>query len=47
MCSYLPSGGKPPATDDDDDDGRRIFLASPEDKDSVSGVIILLPVPLA
>lgn len=43
LLNYLPNGGKPPATDDD---GLRMFLASALDADSVSGAIILLPLPL-
>lgn len=43
LLNYLPNGGKPPATDDD---GLRMFLDSALDADSVSGAIILLPLPL-
>lgn len=42
MAQHLTNGGKPPATDDDG--GLRIFLDSTLDKDSISD--ILLPVPL-
>lgn len=42
---HLPSGGKPPATEDDE--GLLMFRDSKLEKDSVSGVVNLLPVPLA
>lgn len=44
MVKHLPNGGKPPATDDE---GLRLLRDSILENDSVSGVVDLLPVPIA